>query len=505
MSASVTRAREEGHPPVARQARRAEYVARRLVDLPDLLRPAVEDEELLPTRDKENPAAVRKKHGPLAVVSQALIRARVEVVRDNSFRVVTDLAREEPAVGRPCVDHEGPKGRLRLRQRSRRLVGPRPGGIEDEGSYPFAVHRGEGDAGSVGSPRRHAGVVDVRHLGELASVRADLPELEAVAPFGETENPLPVRGPAWYAVEPGRSQLPEPRPVRPDDVEVALRLDPRVEDDLASVGRRIGRGPLARSGRDRNRFAQGLPRRRVEGQTLDVHRHEGGAVGDPFSVGGDARVGEETRRRRDRLWLPLRAAGALVHPDPPEIHAAAPVAREVEQAVPRPERAPVGRRAAREGYRLAAGSRDRPETHLPRTRETPHADDPSAARRPGRLNGVPDPEATKVAGFQMDHAEPTFALPVHRHELYVLRREDNLLPVWRPRGVEARVRHPPHPLAGPSHDEKAPSLPLGPERDPLAVRRERRLVVVGKRVPREVDRRLPADALQVDVLLASDV
>ena len=63
-------------------------------------------------------------------------------------------------------------------------------------------------------------------------------------------------------------------------------------------------------------------------------------------------------------------------------------------------------------------------------------------------------------------------------------------------------RDAPDPFARAPHHEDPPAVAARPERDPLAVRRRRRLVIVRRGVGREVDRVLPARAEQVDVQVA---
>ena len=74
---------------------------------------------------------------------------------------------------------------------------------------------------------------------------------------------------------------------------------------------------------------------------------------------------------------------------------------------------------------------------------------------------------------------------------------DDLPAAWRPCRVVAAVRQPPHGLARTPHDEDAAAVAAGSEDDSIAVRREGRLLIVGRRVLRKIDRGLAADALEV--------
>ena len=87
---------------------------------------------------------------------------------------------------------------------------------------------------------------------------------------------------------------------------------------------------------------------------------------EPRAVAREARITHAAHARGHRLRRARGAAGRRVDLDPPEVVAAAAIAREVEPAsVGRPLGRPVGRRVPCHRDRLAARGRDRPEIALP--------------------------------------------------------------------------------------------------------------------------------------------
>ena len=218
-----------------------------------------------------------------------------------------------------------------------------------------------------------------------------------------------------------------------------------------------------------------------------------------------ARVAEMSGPERGRgqgLRRAARLSGLLVDRDPPEVHAAAAVAREVERLpIRRPDRVPVDRWIVCHGNRRAAGRGNRPDVPLrglPRNRPER---DPVAVRRPARLDRVAGEELPLLAGRDVDRPELRDA---GSREWLVdgFGRDDDLLSVGRPGGVLPDVRKPPDRLARRTHDEDAAAPALGPERDRRAVRGERGLGVVLGRVLRQVDRVVAANSLEVDVVVS---
>ena len=79
------------------------------------------------------------------------------------------------------------------------------------------------------------------------------------------------------------------------------------------------------------------------------------------------------------------------------------------------------------------------------------------------------------------------------------------LTVGRPCWLEPTPRQPPDRLSRAAHDEDSTAVAARSEGDALAVRRERRLIVIVVRVGRQVDWRLTGRALEEDVSVALGV
>ena len=105
---------------------------------------------------------------------------------------------------------------------------------------------------------------------------------------------------------------------------------------------------------------------RIEWNRLDGRGSFEGGVRDATSVGGNAQVSGEGRWRRERLRLRQNSSRLFIDRDPPHVHAAAAVAREIQMAaVGRPHRIPVECGVRRDRDRCAALRRDCVDIALP--------------------------------------------------------------------------------------------------------------------------------------------
>src|SRR5207244_5046697 len=139
----------------------------------------------------------------------------------------------------------------------------------------------------------------------------------------------------------------------------------------------------------------------------------------------------------------------LVDGDPPEVHDAAAVAREVEVAsVRRPDRVPVDGRILRDGDRVTAGGGHRPYVALARGEASP-VRDPVTVRRPLRLRRVAAALRHQPALLaRRDLHDPDLAsAPPPFRARDPRAREGDLLSLRPPGGMATELREPPPGLA----------------------------------------------------------
>src|SRR5262249_54987745 len=146
----------------------------------------------------------------------------------------------------------------------------------------------------------------------------------------EIGDPFAVRGPAWDTIDGGRIRchLPKPSSVSSRDVNAFFRLA-RIEGYPESIRRWVGVRPQSRSRRDPD-WPTLRRSSRVRGHLLDVPGLKNGGVRDSGAIPRNRQVADEGCRRRYSFRCAQRLSSLLINGDPPEIHAPAAIAGEVE-------------------------------------------------------------------------------------------------------------------------------------------------------------------------------
>ncbi len=222
---------------------------------------------------------------------------------------------------------------------------------------------------------------------------------------------------------------------------------------------------------DRDGFTVNTAGRGIEGHFPDVALAHPGDIRDLPAVFGSAGIpGGRRRTGRHRLGRTQDVSGFLTEGNAPQVHAASPVAAEVEiPTVRRPDGTPVHMSILCDGNRLASRGRQGPDVSL--TGPPPGGvfdrpvGNPLAVRRPARLHRVAFDDEAPLAAVDINRPELALGQPPFRPGAsHAFGCDDNFTSVGRPGRLEAEVGQPSNRLASRTHQEDPTAIPFRSKR-----------------------------------------